>query len=29
MKIEDFAMWYFIFGILTTILNGAIRKFQI
>lgn len=28
MKIEDFAMWYFIFGILTTILNGAIRKLE-
>ncbi len=28
MRIEDFAMWYFIMGLSNCILNGAFRKIE-
>jgi hypothetical protein len=28
MRIEDFAMWYFIIGLSNCILNGAFRKIE-
>lgn len=28
MRIDDFAMWYFIFGIGTCFINGFVRKLE-